>query len=75
MEALTFKLSLGLSAFAFSIQSRLLKDISDLFDLGQFDATNQIIPLTMLPLSSIHSTLALTLGAIGNQISQAYHSL
>ncbi len=32
----------------------LLIDILDLFNLGQFDPTNQMIPLTVIPLSGTH---------------------
>jgi hypothetical protein len=41
-----------------SIQSMLLRDIWGLFDLGQFDPINQMILLTMIPLSGIHCSIA-----------------
>ncbi len=34
--------------------SMLLRDNWDLINLGQFDPINQIIPLTMIPLSGAH---------------------
>jgi hypothetical protein len=52
----------------FLIQNMLFSDIWNLFNLGQFDLINQMITLTVIPLSGAHS-MTYRLNGIGNLIS------